>query len=62
MTPSPPLVERKDHVTAHSHRPRCEWSRLSPTAITCGLSGDEDRDGTPLCIDHADLYDQAHDF
>jgi hypothetical protein len=41
----------------HSHRARCEYQRLAFATIECHQFGTEDRDGTPICADHADLYD-----
>lgn len=44
----------------HSHRARCEYQRLMFAASPCRLYGTENRDGTPVCLDHADLFDQLY--
>jgi hypothetical protein len=44
----------------HSHRARCEYQRLMFAASPCRQYGTEDRDGTPVCLDHADVFDQLH--
>ena len=44
----------------HSHRARCEYQRLMFAVSPCRLYGTENRDGTPVCLDHADLFDQLH--
>jgi hypothetical protein len=46
----------------HSHRARCEYQRLMFAVLPCGQYAAEDLDGTPVCLDHADLLAQTHSF